>query len=70
MSVRVNIFGKVLQVLEKGIRPTSVAMSNDDKLWVGYRDKNVIVYQLKDKYLSITGKDCSYNNVIYFKVIG
>ena len=47
--LRVNIFGKLLQVLVKGNKPTAVAVSCDDKLWIGYWDKNVTVYQLKNK---------------------
>ena len=47
--LRVNIFGQVLQVLEKGCQPTAVAVSRDDKLWIGYDDKNVTVYQMKNK---------------------
>ena len=46
--LRVNIFGKVLQVLLKGCFPTAVAVSHDDKLWVAYRDKNVTVYQMRN----------------------
>ena len=47
--LRVTIFGKVLQVLEKGCCPTAVAVSRDDKLWVGYADKDVTVYKMKNK---------------------
>lgn len=46
--LRVNIFGKVLQVLVKGNNPLAVAVSRDNKLWVGYRDKDVTVYQMKN----------------------
>ena len=41
--------GKVLQVLVKGCCPTSVAVSRDDKLWVGDDDKDVTLYQMKNK---------------------
>ena len=47
--LRVTIFGKVLQVLEKGCRPTAVAVSRDDKLCIGYDDKDVTIYQMKNK---------------------
>ena len=46
--LRMNILGKVLQVLEKGCCPTAVAVSRDEKLWVGYWDKDVTVYQMSD----------------------
>ena len=47
--LRVNVFGKLLQVLLEGNTPTAVAVDVDDKLWVGYEDKNVTVYQMTDK---------------------
>ena len=48
--VRVSLFGQVIQTLTKGNRPTAVGVGSDDKLWVGYEDKNVTVFQLTNKY--------------------
>ena len=46
--LRYNLFGKLIQVLLVGNRPTAVGVDTDDRLWVGYEDINVTVYQMSD----------------------
>ena len=47
--VRVTLFGQIIQTLTKGNCPTAVGISHDDKLWVGYEDKNVTLFQLTNR---------------------
>ena len=47
----VNILGQVIQTLVKGNKPTAVGVSLDDKIWVGYEDKNVTVFQMTNRDL-------------------
>ena len=54
--IRVSLLGKVIQTLVKGGSPTAVGVGSDDKLWVGYEDKNVTVFQMRneDPYRAVT----------------
>lgn len=47
--LRYNLFGKLIQILLVGNRPTAVGVDTDDRLWVGYEDINATVYQMSDK---------------------
>ena len=44
--LRVSVFGELKEVLLEGNKPTTVAVDVNDKLWVGYDDKNVTKYQM------------------------
>ena len=47
--LRVSILGHVIQTLVKGNKPTAVGVGPDHKLWVGYQDKNVTVFQMTNE---------------------
>ena len=47
--LRVSVFGELIQVLLEGNKPNAVAVDVDDKLWVGYDDKNVTMYQVTNE---------------------
>ena len=47
--LRVSLLGHVIQTLVKGNRPTAIDVDRDDKLWVGYEDKDVTVFQMTIK---------------------
>ena len=61
--LRVSLLGHVIQTLVKGNRPTAIDVDRDDKLWVGYEDKDVTVFQMT--YKSHHEKT---NNVVFEKV--
>lgn len=44
--LRVSVLGDFIQVLLEGNKPTAVAVDVDDKLWVGFEDRNITVYQM------------------------
>ena len=46
--LRVSVFGELIQVLLEGYKPTAVAVDVDDQLWVGYDDRNITVYRMKN----------------------
>lgn len=46
--LRVDLFGKLIQVLLEGNKPTAVGVDYEDRLWVGYEDISVTVYRLSD----------------------
>ena len=46
---QVSLLGHVIQTLVKGNKPTAVGVAPDDKLWVGYEDKNVTAFQMTNK---------------------
>lgn len=45
LVLRADLLGHVIQILVKGNKPTAVGVGTDDKLWVGYEDINVTVFQ-------------------------
>ena len=47
--LRVNLLGQVIQTLATGYKPTAVGVGPDDKLWVGYKDKSVTVFQMTNE---------------------
>ena len=47
--LRVSLLGHIIQTLVKGNKPTAVGVAPDDKLWVGYEDKNVTVFQMTNR---------------------
>ena len=47
--LRVSLLGQVIQTLAEGNKPTAVGVGPDDKLWVGYEDKSVTVFQMTNR---------------------